>query len=138
MTPHAIIHSKVESLENLWIAQVPVKPVNVTRAVRTGNTVVLLGEKGQIYATGIQTGISYSDGQASTKLQDTIAGLSKLGHITPQAAEQHRALNERLKLQREQRWAANSLTDAAHRLGIKLTAAQWRKLDALTASEGQQ
>ena len=136
MSARIHLGSKIRDINNLSISSLPTRPVAIKKAVRVFDTIVMVGEDGALYASGIKDGsYLYRDGQIGTRTAEIMSGLGRLGVLSKEAVAQHCALNEKIKAEERKRWAARYVLDRAADAGLNLTASQRRKLDE-AAKEG--
>lgn len=124
----SLIASKVQSVSALRFQPMPTgKKVDAVKACRIGRTHVFVDTKGNIYSTQVQNKAYYTLG---TGLDDTLKACGVLGLISKQAADQHIADVETEKAKSRKRWAAVEMLANATTLGLRLTAAQKKAIEA--------
>lgn len=121
----SFIGSKVDSVTALRFFPIPVKPITVARAVRSGKVTVFIDDKNRLYSTEVRDRMSYSLGRH--KLHDTLACCVKLRLLSAAAVREHTAYNEKVAKISAAGYSAQELGRGARDLGIKLTATQAEK-----------
>lgn len=132
MSSHLI--SRVPACD-IRIEPIPARPIKVARVVRTDNVTVFLDDKGRIYSTGIRNGFAYTPGWGdSSNHVATFQCLVKLGVISKADADEHERIAKEISDRRFRKYAAEALVKNAKEVGLKLTAAQIKKIEAATAT----
>lgn len=119
------IVSKIESIEKLALYPLPTRPVKADRAVRYDRAFVVIGTDGKIYTSQVNTHVYWT---RVNRVQDTVRCLIKLGMLSKAALDEHFAAEEAENEVRKKRYAREAILEYAKDAGIKLTAAQQRKL----------
>lgn len=128
------IQSPVKAIEDLCFEALPSrKKVDVVAAVRVDKTTVFLDSMGRIYSTQVRDKRFYILGCG---LDDTLTGCRLLGLLSKEAVDKHAEAMKAAKLERERKWAAESLEENVKTLKIKLTGTQIRELAKLRAPAG--
>lgn len=121
------IQSRIDEIEKLRILPIPSTPIDIVQAARTDTTVVLIDKIGRIYSTQANGSTFWT---TTNRLARTVDCLIKLKALSPQAVEQHKAAIAADEAERERRWSSARVLKDAATAGVKLTAAQARKLAA--------
>lgn len=117
---------------DIYIHQIPARPINVAKAVRVGNTTVFTDVNGKIYSTGIQIGFSFSPvWSARDKFANVYQGLVKLGVISAADAAEHLRQANELAARENRKYEVEAIKKNAASLGLKLTPTQLKQLDIL-------
>lgn len=127
------IISKVESIDRLSFYPLPSRPVKAARAVKVGKAYVVIGENGRIYSSQVLT---FTFWQRVERMDDTVQALIRLGMLTPQAVEQHKAAEVQERADRDRKYAAGSILDNIEAAGLTLTKVQLAKLEKLARRPG--
>jgi hypothetical protein len=122
------INSKIDEIAQLRFHPLPVRPIAVERAVRSGETYVVIGKDGKIYTSEVARHVYWT---TVDRKAETIACLIKLNMLSPRALAQHRAADQVEAKARAKKYAASVILDNADGAGIKLTATQIRKLETV-------
>lgn len=120
----------IENLVDVRVLPIPTKPVVVVKAVREDKLTVLLDAKGNIYASGIRFGFFYGSKPPGISIERLIVALGKLGVLSPKATQQWADEQALRRAQEDRLFAAERLLDASKDLGLRLTAAQLRAVQA--------
>lgn len=128
-TMSSILISKVPAC-NIRIDPIPTKPIKVARVVRTDRVTVFLDEHGRIYSTGVQDRFAFPADWQSQRHTNTFACLVKLGVIKKADIDEHDRQVKALLQGKETRDKAKEFEKNAAALGLKLTTAQMRKIEA--------
>lgn len=126
------IHSKIADIESLRFYPLPVRPVAVVRAVRSGRAYVAIGKDGRIYTSQADAQVYWT---TIDRKADTIACLIKLNMLSATAVAQHRAAEKAEAQARAKKYAAGAVIDNAEVAGITLTAGQLKKLKAAASAK---
>lgn len=127
--------SPVEDIDYLTIEIVPTdRPINVVKAIRSGNVTLLLTKEGKVYGSNAKR-VSYLPGVSSVQTS-SMRALHRLGVITKAQMERHLDACAELSEAREKRRAAERVQEYADRLGIKLTKAQLAKVERYSPCKG--
>jgi hypothetical protein len=130
VTSRSRFMSIVQDVDNMRVSAIPSKPLKNVSAIRIDRTVVLVDQHGGIYSTQVQGNFAHLASDNSASIRNTITGAARLGAISKKAMEmdlQHRQEQTR-KVGRE--WAANQIIEHANTLGLRLTEAQRRRIEA--------
>lgn len=100
--------------------------IKVARAVRVDRETLFITESGQAY-TSRRQGWAFTPGHEAS--MSMVRALQKLGVITTAQMKAHIAIGERIRKRTDDRWSARSIQEHAQKLGIKLTAAQLKKIE---------
>lgn len=138
MSNISIIHSAVESIDALRVYPIPTKPLKDAQAVRVDRTVVMVDKSGRVYSTQVSGRFSFQKGDNREAIRNTITGAYRLGAISKAAMDEDLQLREAAALKHEQRYAAERLVECANSIGVKLTDAQFRRIDAARQKGGTQ
>lgn len=131
MTKWNQIKSRIKAIDELRVFALPVRPIEAALAVRSERATVVVGKDGRIYSSEVSTTTFWT---TTHRLERTIAGLIKLKLLTPEALAQHKEAAAADEAVRSRRWASDNVLENAERAGIKLTAAQARKLTAQSSA----
>lgn len=121
------ISSQVLDIARLSFYPLPSRPTKIAKAMRVDNHYVMLGENGRIYTSQARNPTHWTTTQ---RMAPTIKALIAFGVLSEQAVKQHNDAQEAERLADRRRWAAASVLDNLEWSGIKLTAAQTKKLHA--------
>lgn len=118
------------------IESIPTRPIiTVARVVRHEDVTVFLDDKGRIYSTGIKNGFAYTPGHGNSRNHvATYQCLVKLGVISKADADEHERIANEISDRRSRKYAAEALVKNAEEVGLKLTAAQVKKIEAAKAT----
>ena len=136
MSNISIIHSAVESIDALRVYPIPTKPIKVAGVVRVDRTVVMTDPAGRVYSTQVTGRFSFQPGDNRESIRNTITGAYRLGAISKKAMDEDLQLREAAAMKHEQRYAAERLVECANSIGLKLTDAQFRRIDAARQKDG--
>jgi hypothetical protein len=122
------IQSTVDDVEALRFHPMPSrKKVAMVAGVRVERTHVFVDAAGRVYSTQVRDACYYTLG---CNLDNTLEGCRILGLLTKQAVAKHMAETAAIRTKRDRRYAAESIAEAAKTLGIKLTQAQSKAVEA--------
>lgn len=116
------------------VEPIPTKPIKVARAVRSERVTVFVDDKGRIYSTGVTNGFAYAPGFGSNPAHiDTYQCLVKLGIVSKEDALQHQLNAIAIQEKAARKYAADAIVKDADTLGLTLSAAQIKKIEAAGA-----
>ncbi len=122
------IQSTVDDVEALRFHPMPSrKKVTMVAGVRVERTHVFVDKAGRVYSTQVRDACYYTLG---SNLDNTLEGCRILGLLTKQAVAKHISDTAAIQTKRDRRYAAESIAEAAKTLGIKLTQAQSKAVEA--------
>lgn len=126
----SIFHSVVEHIDGLTVHEVPTQGLRDVHAIRVDRAIILVDKHGRIYSSQVQGRFSYRAEDCGAGIRSTIIGAERLGVISEAAMKEDIAYRRQVDEKRQREYAADNIVDCANRLGIKLTSAQKRKVDA--------
>jgi hypothetical protein len=120
--PHLI--SKTPEIDNLWIDLLPSgRVINIEKAVRVENTIILRTKDGRLYTTHPLRNYSYMPGMYGWT-DSFMRALVKLKVITKAQCDQHITQCEVRDEKKKQDYARKRFQQTADEAGIKLTKRQ--------------
>ena len=123
------IISKIADIEKLRVYPIGSKPVRVVKLTAVGNTVVAVDANGKVYSNQIRGNTAYLPTFGhNDHIGRLLDGLAKMGALTAEAVKAHKDRAREHQEKSSRRYSAEAMREAATALGIKLTAAQDRKL----------
>lgn len=122
--------SIVEDVDRMRVSAIPSKPLKNVNAIRIDRTVVLVDSSGRVYSTQVQGNFAHTASDNSTSLRNTITGASRLGVISKKAMEMDLKHRQAYAEKTRREWAADQIIEHANALGLRLTEAQRRRIEA--------
>lgn len=127
-----LVQSRVQSLADLVLFPLPSRAINVARAVRQDNVLVITDERGKVYSSAVSSHRRYLGGKG---LASTFRALVKLGKLSAEAIAEHDRIEAEARAAYRQGSAAREILGSVKEAGITLTQAQLRKLNAAVKRE---
>ena len=122
------IQSTVDDVEALRFHPMPSrKKVAMVAGVRVERTHVFVDAAGRVYSTQVRDACYYTLG---SNLDNTLEGCRILGLLTKEAVAKHLADTAAIRAKRDRRYAAETIVAVMKDLGIKLTPAQSKAVEA--------
>lgn len=128
MEQASVLLSPVEAIARLRVVPFPTRPMKAMRVVRHDGIVIADLGKGRVAYSGYRGRYAYSGDSVTS--QRLVEAIFRLGLITGSELDAHRVPYQERQARRRLAEAADELSGAAETLGVRLTSAQVKRLEA--------